>query len=233
MAERSAASRWLSGLAVAGLSLLISPSATSAAGSQLTASEKRGQEIYSSGASPSGNPILAYLGKASLELPGEASTCGSCHGYDGAGRPESGVLPSNITWKQLTRSYGHTHANGLTHEPFDEESLGHYLTTGIYPGDQRGNRSMPLYAISDRDLDDLVAYLKRVGEVLDPGLSDSTIKIGTLLPSEGPLGQIGAVIRDVLEAYFREVNVAGASTGASSSSSFARRPRTQASRRRH
>lgn len=209
MAEGSAARRWLSGLAAAGLSLLVSLSAACAAGSELTASEKRGREIYSSGVSPSGEPIRAHLGKASLELPGEAATCGSCHGYDGAGRPESGVLPSNITWNRLTRSYGHAHTNGLVHRSFDEQSFGHYLRTGIYPGGLRGDRSMPFYAISDRDLGDLVAYLKRVGEVMDPGLSDSTIKIGTVLPSEGRLGQIGAVIRDVLEAYFREVNAAG------------------------
>lgn len=180
-----------------------------AAGSQLTPSEERGREIYLNGASPSGDSITSYFGEDLLELPGEAATCGSCHGPDGKGRPESGVLPSNITWKHLVRSYGHLHPDGLEHPRFDEESLRSYMRTGIYPGGRKGDPSMPIYEISDRDLDDLLAYLKLVGTILDPGLSPAAIRVGTLVPAEGALGEIGAVIREVLEAYFREVNMAG------------------------
>jgi len=182
-----------------------------AASSELTASERSGAEVYLQGTSPAGVPITAFLGagKHRLELPGEAAVCGSCHGHDGTGRPESGVLPANITWKHLMRSYGHVHSGGVAHAPFNEESLRSYLRTGVFPGGAKGDPSMPVYEISDRDLDDLIAYIKRVGTILDPGISDAAIRIGTVVPSGGQLGEVGAVIQDVVEAYFDDVNDAG------------------------
>lgn len=203
---------FLRGVAVCGLALLSAGlAATAAAAVPLTEAEERGRQIYTSGESPSGADIAAFLsmGGEQLELPGEAATCGSCHGHDGTGRPESGVLPSNITWARLTRSYGHLHADGLEHAAFDEASLRLYLRTGRYPGGRRGDASMPTYRIADADLDDLIAYLRRVGTIADPGLDEATIRIGTLLPAAGPLGPTGEVIRAVLEACFDEVNQGG------------------------
>ncbi len=155
-------------------------------GGVLNPSEERGKQIYFTGRSPSDEDIIAYFGEKKLELPGEAATCGSCHGYDGTGRPESGLVPTNITWKYLTKSYGHVHASGLEHGPFTEESLNEYLKSGVYPDGARGDPSMPLYHMSDRDLDDLIAYIKLVGELPDPGLSAKVIKVGTSSPLEDP-----------------------------------------------
>jgi len=199
----------LRGFAALCLALLAPALVTPADVSALTASEERGKKIYFTGRG--GEAITAYLGEGEhqLELPGEAAVCGSCHGHDGTGRPESGVRPTNITWKYLARSYGHVHARGVEHPSFDEESLVSYLRTGLYPGGRRGDSSMPVYEMSERDLDDLVSYLKRVGQILDPGLSETAIRIGTIVPAEGPLGEIGAVIGSVIEAHFREVNAAG------------------------
>ena len=194
---------------IGALGVVLAFSSTTVAASELTGPQERGKEIYFSGSSPSGDPIRAFFGEDGLELPGEVATCGSCHGHDGKGRPESGVVPSNITWQHLTRSYGHLHADGLEHPPFDEQSLRAYMRTGVYPGGRKGDPSMPLYEISDRDLEDLLAYMRLVGELLEPGLSPTAIRIATLLPAEGTLGEIGRVIRDVLEAYFRDVNEAG------------------------
>ena len=126
----------LRGVAVCGLALLSAGLAAIpavAAAAPLTEAEERGRQIYFTGESPSGEDITAYLsmGGEQLELPGEAATCGSCHGHDGTGRPESGVLPSNITWSHLTRAYGHVHAGDLEHPAFDEESLRVYMRTGV------------------------------------------------------------------------------------------------------
>ena len=182
-------------------------------GGVLNPSEERGKQIYFTGRSPSDEDIIAYFGEKKLELPGEAATCGSCHGYDGTGRPESGLVPTNITWKYLTKSYGHIHASGLEHGQFTEESLKEYIKSGVYPGGARGDPSMPLYYMSDRDLDDLITYIKLVGELPDPGLSDRVVKVGTLIPSGGPLAGIGDAIRDILAAYFSEVSSGGGING--------------------
>jgi ABC-type branched-subunit amino acid transport system substrate-binding protein len=182
--------------------------ATASAG-ELTAAEARGRQIYLEGTSPTGQPISAYLAASDLELPGESATCGSCHGHDGTGRPESGVDPLNVRWSRLTRPYGHLHESGLEHGAFDETNFGSYMRTGIYPGGRRGDPSMPTYTIADRDLADLTAFLKRLGEATDPGITEATVRLATLVPAEGATREMGRVIVDVLEAYFADVNRRG------------------------
>ncbi|HEX8424439.1 MAG TPA: hypothetical protein VF634_13560, partial [Pyrinomonadaceae bacterium] len=95
-------------------------SSSSAAAFALTPQEKRGKQIYLRGTSASGKEILAYLGEASLEVPASTMTCANCHGFEGQGKPEGGVAPSNITWEALTKSYGVTHASGRKHPPYTE-----------------------------------------------------------------------------------------------------------------
>lgn len=176
---------------------------------ELTAAEARGREIYQTGSSPNGDPIVGYFGADRLELPGESLTCGRCHGYDGTGRPESGIVPSNVTWPYLTKSYGHRHDSGLEHGPFTAESVESYLRTGIYPGGARGDRSMPLYEMSDRDLHDLVSYLERLGQIQAPGVSDTSIRLGTVVPKTGPTAEIGRSIAGILAAQLAAVNDGG------------------------
>jgi len=183
--------------------------ALAAAASDLTESERRGKELYLTGRSPSGGDISATMGADRIPLPGRAAACGGCHGHDGTGRPESGIIPSNVTWAYLTKSYGHVHEDGLVHGPFDDASLARYMRTGVYPGGATGDPTMPVYDMSPADLEDLVAYLRRIGDDVDPGISDTTITVATVIPSAGPLVAMGHAIRDVLAASFERVNADG------------------------
>jgi ABC-type branched-subunit amino acid transport system substrate-binding protein len=181
---------------------------TLAAGS-LTPGEQKGKQIYFQGTSPGGGLIQAYIGHNRIPLPGTAATCASCHGPDGRGRPEAGVIPSDITWSHLVKSYGHTHPMGRGHQAFDEESVKASLLTGRDPSGNPLNSSMPVYSMSKEDLSDLVAYLKRLEEDLDPGLTATEIRIGTVQPTSGRMAAIGRGIQDLLEAYFEEINSTG------------------------
>jgi len=64
----------------------------------LTASETRGKQLYLSGGSPSGRPIQVLVGPESAKLAGVDVPCASCHGEDGEGRPEGGIVPPDITF---------------------------------------------------------------------------------------------------------------------------------------
>src|SRR4029453_16913615 len=87
-------------------------------GGALTLQERRGQQIYLQGTSPAGGELTAVLGKEGAEVPASVVPCANCHGHDGRGKPEGGLVPSNITWEALTTPYGVTSATGRAHPPY-------------------------------------------------------------------------------------------------------------------
>lgn len=175
----------------------------------LTLPELRGKHIYQHGTSSSGNKIMAYLGESSLEVPGSLMACATCHGLDGQGKPEGGVDPSNLTWAMLTKPYGVTHADGRTHPPYTEHALELAITRGTDPAGNKLLSVMPRYAMSREDSADLLAYLKRLGQDRDPGITDSKIVIGTVAPANGTMGDLGQVVKAVTVAFFDELNSQG------------------------
>jgi ABC-type branched-subunit amino acid transport system substrate-binding protein len=183
--------------------------AQSAAPPPLTMQERRGKQIYLRADSPSGKPILAYLGNPPVEMPATAMTCAGCHGLDGRGKPEGGVEPSNITWEGLTKPYVKTRLSARNRPPYTDRTLGIAIQSGLDPAGNRLGPAMPRFAMSPTDLSDLIAYLKRIGKDTDPGLSPSAIRIGTLIPAEGSLSEVGEAVSALLAAYFDEVNKLG------------------------
>lgn len=183
------------------------------AAAELTEHALRGKRIYLEGESASGKPISALIARGGAPLPASIVPCGSCHGSDGRGRPEGGVLPPDITWSSLSAAYGHDHEYGRSHPAFDDASLARTITEGIDPAGNELDRSMPRYSMSEADLADLVAYIKRIEADLETGISDGEIRIGTVLPTTGPLVGLGEMMRRVLEAYFNGVNARGGING--------------------
>ena len=181
---------------------------TTTAQQPLNAQELRGKQIYSQGTSPSGKDILAYVGDASLEVPGNVMACANCHGTAGQGKIEGGINAPNVTWETLTKPYGVTHINGRKHPAYTARALELSVTRGLDPA---GNKlvAMPRYQMSKADLDDLVVYLKRLGTDVDPGVSESKIVIGLAFPTAGPLGELSQAARDVIAAAFAETNAQG------------------------
>ncbi len=192
-----------------GLAMALLLLAGSAVAGDLSPQEARGKQIYFQGTSPRGEAIMASLGADGIRLSASAVTCAGCHGADGRGRPEAGVIPSDITWGHLLKPSGHRHLMGRSHPAFTESSLKQAIVSGLDPAGNRLDASMPVYSLSDADLDDLLAYLKRLESDLDPGLSERIVRIGTLLPSGGRLATIGQGVEEVLSAYFDRVNARG------------------------
>jgi mono/diheme cytochrome c family protein len=173
----------------------------------LTPQERRGRAIYLRGESASGREIKALVGE--VDVPASTVTCAGCHGARGEGKTEGGVTAGNLTWANLTKPYGHTHPTGRKHGPFDEASFVRAVSEGVDPSKNIMLAAMPHYQMSPEDLADLVAYLKRIEDDQDPGLTDTAVRVGTLLPTQGALASTGAAMRDVLAAYFNELNAGG------------------------
>jgi ABC-type branched-subunit amino acid transport system substrate-binding protein len=190
-------------------SLLVNAFAQSGTPASLTAQEKRGKQVYLRALGSSGKPITAYLGDPPIEAPASTMTCAGCHGLDGLGKPEGGVVPSNITWESLAKPYGDVAASGRKHPPYTERAIEMAVTKGLDPGGNRLGTAMPRYDIAPQDLADLIAYLKRVGSDFDPGISPAGLRIGTFIPADGAMAEAGEAAAALLAAYFDEVNSQG------------------------
>jgi ABC-type branched-subunit amino acid transport system substrate-binding protein len=172
----------------------------------LAPQEQFGKKLYREGVAADGTSVKATLGQGSLTFPASRVPCASCHGSDGLGRPDAGVIPSNITWSNLTKSYGLRHANGRSHPPYTVETLVKAVTSGLDPAGNALEAAMPRYGLSDKSALDLIAYLKRLGTDSEHGVREKEIVVALVIPSDGPLAGIGNVVRGVLVAYFDRVN---------------------------
>lgn len=198
---------------------------------ELTPQEQRGRQIYRDGSSPSGGAITALLGDAQIEVPATSVPCASCHGRDGRGRPEGGVAPSDLRWESMTRPYGVTHPSGRTHPPYDERLLKRAISMGIDPAGNPLHVAMPRFRMSLQDMADLTAYLKRLGSEPEPGVSDTAVRIGVVLPPAGPLTPLGRAVRAAVEAQCAAWNGQGGIYGRRLEPLFLEPPAEPAARR--
>ena len=201
----------------AALSIVCSYAVGQASGeATLSAQETSGKEIYRKGHAGPNGEIKAFLPNSDSALSGKNFACSNCHGATGAGTSEGGLKPPPLDWETL--SAGHTSAlSGRTREPYNESTLIRAITNGIDASGAPLHRSMPRYQLTEAQASSLIAYLKVLSKPKDhdPGISESKITVGAALPLSGPLASVGADIRAVLLAYFKQVNDAGGIYGRS------------------
>ncbi|MHC8400401.1 cytochrome c/ABC transporter substrate-binding protein [Pseudomonas sp. MDT1-17] len=175
----------------------------------LSPNESAGKRLYREGVSGSGEPIMARVGAAGMLLPATSLPCANCHGADGLGRPEGGVRPPELSWSRLTSTYGQQQINGRNYPAYTEGTLARAIQEGRDPGNNRLDPAMPRFVLSMNDQRNLTAYLKRVADDHDPGLTPDSLHLGTLLPRQGPLSGEGATIAAVLQGSVARINEAG------------------------
>ena len=199
---------WVGGAVVWAVLVFLWPVIVPAA--ELSEQEQRGRQIYRTGTSPDPRALIeAVLAPGDTRVPGSVLPCVSCHGEDGLGRPEGGVRPSNITWRALTKPYGAARPDGGRTPPYTERLLRRAIAMGIDSGGERLDALMPRFRITRADMDDLLAYLKRIAAAPEIGLTDSEVRVGVVLPSPAHLPGAPAVVRGLLQAYFDHVNDQG------------------------
>src|ERR1700752_1509556 len=173
----------------------------------LTPAERRGRAIYFRGETSSKREVTAMIGD--VDVPASTVNCAGCHGRRGEGKTEGGVTAGNLTWNNLIKSYGHTHPNGRKHGPFSESSFAMAVVRGVDPANNNLVVAMPRYRLSIEDMNDLIARIKRLEFDRDPGLTAESIEVGVPLPTSTALNETGQAIRQVLAAYFDELNAQG------------------------
>jgi len=173
----------------------------------LTPAERRGRAIYFRGETSSKREVTAMIGD--VDVPASTVNCAGCHGRRGEGKTEGGVTAGNLTWNNLIKSYGHTHPNGRKHGPFTESSFAMAVVRGVDPAGNNLVVAMPRYHLSIEDMNDLIAYIKRLEFDRDPGLTAESIDVGVPLPTSPALAETGQAIQQVITAYFDQLNAQG------------------------
>jgi ABC-type branched-subunit amino acid transport system substrate-binding protein len=170
---------------------------------RLSDQESQGQALFLSGQSNEGL-VTASVGAGNVQVPVAIVPCASCHGRDGRGRPEGGVTPPNITWPVLSAYY----AAAVRQRPAYSDTLAiRAITLGLDSGGHQLDPTMPRFHLSQSDAAALVAYLKRLGNLSEPGLRDDALSIGTVL------GQRESAVGFALSAYFDKTNHDGGLLG--------------------
>ena len=173
------------------------------AAAQLTAQQSAGKQLYLQGTNSSGRPAEAILGDGSTRVPARLMPCASCHGIDGRGRPEGGVVPSDITWEVLARPLRRN--DSRLRPAYNIDFLRRAITDAVDPAGNRLGDAMPRYSIASGDLANLIEYLKLLGNEPEPGVTPDRIRIGAILPAEDPAGKNDNLL-PVLQAYVDELN---------------------------
>lgn len=172
---------------------------------------RRGRSLFQRGQSVRGEPLLGLLAPERVELSGEVAACARCHGPAGRGSREGGVEVPDITPGAL--GHGRTRAVGDVEDrgrpAYTRETLLRAITEGVSASGRELSVAMPRYVLDTAAREELLAYLARLGEHPDPGVSATTLTVGAALPLSGRRAALGHEVAAVLRAVFADVNAGG------------------------
>jgi len=120
-----------------------------------------GERIYFTGTSANG-PIRYSGGAYGGMMGGGQLACADCHGSGGRGGRHvmhmTVMDAPDIRWSTLSEA-GHG-GEEMDHPPYDAESFKRAVTQGLEPDGKRLDPAMPRWQMSDKDLNDLLEFLK-------------------------------------------------------------------------
>jgi hypothetical protein len=120
-----------------------------------------GERIYYLGIDGEGRRIRTRGGPHWLYRMG--GSCVNCHGPDGRGGfpvMMGTEVPSDIRFASLV-SDEHSHVEeGTNGRRYTEESIKKAITQGVEPDGERLDPTMPRFDMTDKDIDDLIGFLK-------------------------------------------------------------------------
>ena len=134
--------------------LFITSTSLSVGPSPLGGFTSNGQRIFFTATDSSGRPIL-YRGGMMMRM-----ACANCHGPDGQGLRTPMFVSPNITYQNLTSPEGMLEPDGGRGHTYTDETIKRAITQGVDPAGEPLQWPMPRWRMSERDLDDLIAFLK-------------------------------------------------------------------------
>jgi ABC-type branched-subunit amino acid transport system substrate-binding protein len=178
------------------LLVLLSISTIVKADETLTEDAIIGRQIYHTGSDGTKNEINAYSGLTGETVSASQFPCVNCHGQEGEGKTEGGLTIPPVTSKALTiAKYGNA-------------TLLKVITDGVGLQGQKNHEAMPRYRLSAKQSRQLITYLNQLGKTdeLETGISETDIRLLTLLPLTGMIAKTGLLLKSTLEACIQDIN---------------------------
>lgn len=126
--------------------------------------DSNGERIYYTGISERTGPVPFQGGPMWLWMHGGG--CVNCHGIDGRGGVPvmmGTAIPADIRYVALAEEEGGAHgkeAEREAHPPYTDELIKRAIMQGLDPAGKPLDWTMPRWAMTEVDLNDLIAYLK-------------------------------------------------------------------------
>lgn len=142
---------------------------------------------------------------AGVALPPAAAACSQCHGAEGEGRREAGVVAPSIQWQALQQPSARQPGYAGT------TTVLQAIVAGTGRSAQPLLAPMPQFALSAREQQALLAYLRVLGTEAEPvpGVGPAQVRVATVLPLSGPQAAVGQRVRDSLAQHFAATNARG------------------------
>ena len=173
-----------------------------------------GRRIYLEGVLASGEPLKA-IRQNTVQLEGKSAACESCHRRSGMGSLEGNVHVPPISGRFLYASVDDRalalvdtrQAKDITraHVSYDEKSLAKAIREGVHVSGREMSILMPHYALTDKEIKAISAYLNQLSNSLSLGVSDDSVHFATIItPDVDP--KKSAVMVEMLRHAFEQRN---------------------------
>jgi hypothetical protein len=151
------------------------------------------------------------IGEPPSAAPLALFPCRNCHGDDGRGIVESGVVAPDIRWSHLSKPYSVLGGRFRLRPAYDGPLLARALRDGVDSGGQPLAAAMPRYLLSERELAGLTAYLRQLDGGGAAAAIGEEIPIGVRLPAalQAAARRRNETLRAVLETYFAWIDGRG------------------------
>jgi ABC-type branched-subunit amino acid transport system substrate-binding protein len=155
-----------------------------------------GRQIYRNGTDGSNTEIKAHSALLGDTVSASRFPCVNCHGQDGEGRSEGGLSIPSVTGQALANA------------GYDDSALRKLIVNGVDVKATKIHDAMPRYSLSEKQLRQLTSYLHQLGKIdqFEIGISETDIRLATLLPLTGGLAGTGQLLKATLEACIQDIN---------------------------
>lgn len=154
-------------------------------------------------------PLTAHNEETRLPLPQAFVACVNCHGHEARGIEEAGTVSSDIRWETLTKPYDLRRLDGRRRAPYDAAAFFTALTDGRDSSGHALDSAMPRFALSAADAEDLLAYLQRLANPVNHGVSDDAVRVGVVSSRDVADAATAESDWQLLSCWFRDLNDQG------------------------